>query len=54
MRIHHAYVGIFLIVWSLLTGVIGEYSPPIAYTGLGVGLVLLVHDVYWHITHKKH
>lgn len=59
MKIHHAYIGLFLIFWSLLViffrfGVIGKYNPCLAWLGLALGIILFIHDVYWHATHKKH
>jgi len=58
MRIHHGYIGALLIIWCILTyfgiGVIGEFNIYVWAVGLVIGIVLLVHDVWWHLTHRKH
>jgi hypothetical protein len=59
LHIHHGYVGAFLILWSLAVIVgfrslmIGEYNPWLAWGGLLLGIVLLVHDVLWHMRHRE-
>jgi hypothetical protein len=58
MKVHHAYIGLVLVVWSLLAhfyriGVIGEYNMYFAMFCLGVGVFLIVHDVWWHLTHRR-
>lgn len=58
LHIYHAYIGVFLIVWSVaVIGfkalMIGEYNPWLAIGGLLLGIVLLVHDVLWHLRHRK-
>ena len=58
MYIHHGYIGVFLIFWSVAaigfkTLIIGEYNPWLAWGGLLLGIVLLVHDVLWHWRHRK-
>ncbi len=59
MRFHHGYVGAVLLVWSLLSirfkvGVIGTFHLELALAGLVIGATLLIHDAYWHLTHRKH
>jgi hypothetical protein len=58
MRVHHAYIGLVLVVWSLLAhfyriGVIGEYNVYFSMFCLSVGVFLIVHDVWWHLTHRR-
>ncbi len=59
LKLHHGYIGAILVVWSLLTicfklGVIGEFRLELASAGLIIGATLLIHDAYWHLTHRKH
>jgi vacuolar-type H+-ATPase subunit I/STV1 len=59
MKIHHAYIGLFLILWSLLAiffnlDAIRKYNPNLVWLVLALGIILFVHDAYWHLTHKKH
>jgi len=56
MRIHHSYVGIILIILSLI---LFKADGGFAHFGLVLflflgGVFLLLHDVYWHITHRIH
>lgn len=58
LHIHHGYIGVFLIVWSVLTinfgmFVIGEFNPWLAWSGLVAGAVLVSHDVLYHLRNKK-
>ena len=58
LHVHHAYIGLFLMAWSLAViffrvGVIGEYNPWLAWGGLVLGMVLFIHDVLWHVIHRK-
>ncbi|MDI6642814.1 MAG: hypothetical protein QMD95_02025 [Candidatus Hodarchaeaceae archaeon] len=58
MRIHHGYIGIVLIVWSIVVIgfgrlMIGEFNPWLAWGGLLLGVALVVHDVLWHAKHRK-
>ena len=58
MHIHHAYIGLFLMAWSLAAILfrallIGEYNPWLAWGGLILGTGLFVHDLWWHLTHRK-
>ena len=57
MRIHHGYIGAALILLCILTyfgiGVVGKFNFYVWIVGLVLGVVLLVHDAYWHITHRK-
>lgn len=58
MHIHHAYIGLGLMVWSLVAIffhalIIGAYNPWLAGGGLVVGTGLFVHDLWWHLTHRK-
>lgn len=58
MHIHHAYIGLGLMIWSIaVIGfgalMIGEYTPWLAWGGLFLGVALFVHDILWHITHRK-
>lgn len=58
MRIHHAYMGIVLIFWSVaVLGfkalMIGEFNPWLAWGGLLIGIALLSHDVLWHFRHRE-
>lgn len=53
MRIHHGYIGAFLVVWSIFATVfksfiIGEFNPWLVWSGLGVGTVLVLHDFLYH------
>ncbi|MEW6221850.1 MAG: hypothetical protein AB1476_00805 [Candidatus Hadarchaeota archaeon] len=58
MHIHHAYMGLFLMIWSIAAiffraFLIGEYNPLLAGGGLLVGTALFAHDLWWHSTHRK-
>jgi hypothetical protein len=58
LRFHHGYIGLALIIWSTLAylfriGVIGEYNPYLAMFGFIVGVILIVHDVWWHLEHER-
>ena len=58
MHIHHAYIGIVLILWStavIWTGalMIGEFKPWLAWGGLLLGVGLLVHDVLSHAKKRE-
>lgn len=58
LHIHHGYIGIFLIVWSILAinfGIflIGEFNPQLAWSGLVAGAVLVGHDVLYHLGNRR-
>jgi hypothetical protein len=57
LHIHHAYIGLFLVIWSVAVigfraFMIGDYNPWLAWGGLLVGAVLVVHDTLWHLRHR--
>lgn len=58
MHIHHAYVGLGLIIWSVAViglgaFMIGEYILWVAWGGLLLGIALFVHDALSHLAHRK-
>jgi hypothetical protein len=58
LRVHHGYVGAFLLGWSALTAgfgvlVIGEYNPWLALMGFLAGGGLLVHDLCHHLSRRR-
>ena len=58
IHIHHGYIGVILIIYCILTingyAVIGDFNIYIWIIGLVLGIVLLFHDLYYHLTHRKH
>jgi hypothetical protein len=62
LRIHHGYIGFtisYLVYFStsfshlFRIGVIGEYNVYLAMFGFIVGVILIVHDVWWHLEHER-
>ena len=57
MRIHHGDLGAILIILCIFIylgiGFQTEVQFYVWVFGLILGVVMLVHDVYWHLTHRK-
>lgn len=58
MRIHHAYVGLALMLFSALSIAcdfhpFGDHNPLIAWGAFATGLIVFLHDAIWHLTHRR-
>ncbi|MEM2874962.1 MAG: hypothetical protein QW567_02945 [Candidatus Hadarchaeales archaeon] len=58
MHIHHAYMGLALMALSALSVAcgfrpLGDQGTWVAWGVFMIGLLVFMHDVIWHITHRE-
>ncbi|MEM2878280.1 MAG: hypothetical protein QXG10_01840 [Candidatus Hadarchaeales archaeon] len=58
MHVHHAYIGLALMLISALSmwfrfSFLVEYKFCVALAFFVLGLVVFLHDLVWHLTHRR-